>query len=167
MGLLSDAGIKRAMGAGLISIEPFDESSLTPNGYDLSIAELMLPDTGVLVGEGHMDVPPMSRLAISTREFVRLSSGIAAQLWLRTKWARKGMLASFGKVDAGFQGTITIGAFYAGSTPLRLEVGDRVCQICFEPMDRPAEAEYGKRSGTWQGQRGITIEPPANDPDRK
>ncbi len=160
MVLLSDTGIVEAMEEGRLSIEPFTESSLTPNGYDLSIAELMLPDKEVKVDAGHLDIPPMTRLAISTRECLKLSPGISAQLWLRTRWARKGLLSSFGKVDAGFEGTITIGAFYCGGEPLRLDVGERVCQVCFELLDRDAGEDYSSRSGTWQGQKGITLEPP-------
>jgi dCTP deaminase len=66
-------------------------------------------------------------------------------------------------VDAGFEGTITIGAFHGGGEPLRLEIGERVCQVCFEILDRPAGEDYSKRSGTWQGQRGIVLEPPGEN----
>lgn len=163
MVLLSDSGIVGAMKEGRLSIEPFSEESLTPNGYDLSIAELMLPDIDVKVDEDHLDIPPMTRLAISTREYLKLSPGISAQLWLRTRWARKGILVSFGKVDAGFEGTITIGAFHCGGDTLRLDIGERVCQVCFELLDREAEEDYSSRSGTWQGQRGITLEAPKKE----
>jgi dCTP deaminase len=167
MTVLSDAGIKRSIEQGTLSIDPFSEEALTPNGYDLSMAELMLPDGDARVcgDAGHLDIPPMSRVVISTLEYLRLPGNMSAQLWLRTRWSRRGLLATFGKVDAGFEGTITIGAFHCGGEPLRLVLGDRVCQVCFELLDENAQKEYAGRSGTWQGQRGIVIQPPSEDGD--
>ena len=38
MSVLSDADIRRRIGRGGLSIEPFDEANLTPNGCDLSLS---------------------------------------------------------------------------------------------------------------------------------
>ena len=40
--ILSDKDIKRCIKKGEISIEPFNLENMTPNGYDLTINEIMI-----------------------------------------------------------------------------------------------------------------------------
>ncbi len=154
--ILSDAEIKSKR---LVEIEPFSEKNLTPSGYDLSIGEVMLPDRGegAIVNDGWVDVPPMSRFVVSTVEYVRLSPRVAGELWLRTSWARRGVLASFGLVDPGFEGTLTLAAFNSSTDMLRVEVGKRFAQIVFHVVSGGVEKTYAERSGKYQGQRGVTL----------
>ena len=168
MTILSDKDIKKAMQAWnderqkynveQVGIKPFDEKNLTPNGYDLSIAEVYIKEIDSHIKEGTAVVPPYVWFAISTKEFVKLGRQITAQLWIRSSYARKGVLASFGKVDAGFNGTLTFGCFNASDEKLEIPIGDRFCQIVFELLSTPAEKAYDKRSGNYQDQRGVTLE---------
>src|SRR5437899_3247806 len=105
-------------------------------------------------------IPPETRFAVSTREKIRLGRHVAGQIWLRTTWARRGVVASFGVIDAGFSGTLTFGAFNASSEPLELPIGDRFAQIVFLTLDTPASETYERRSGAYQGQKGVTLERP-------
>jgi dCTP deaminase len=82
---------------------------------------------------------------------------VTSQLWIRSSYARKGVLASFGKVDAGFQGTLTFGCFNASHEALEIPIGDRFCQIVFEKLEHEPKALYQQRSGTYQNQRGVTL----------
>ena len=154
--LLSDGDLRKAMEEGELDIDPFEEKCLTPNGYDLSVESVRLPAAGTEVREGKALIPGMCWFLVSTRESVRLGRGIAAQLWLRSSFARRGVLASFGKVDAGFAGTLTVSAFNASAGPLELGIGERFCQMVFEQLARPADMAYAERSGNYQNQRGIT-----------
>jgi hypothetical protein len=43
MSVLSDRTIQELVEREELGIEPFDASNLTPNGYDLSISEVLLP----------------------------------------------------------------------------------------------------------------------------
>ncbi|HEY5605558.1 MAG TPA: dCTP deaminase [Thermoplasmata archaeon] len=160
MGLLSDADVRRYRAKGELSIEPFDERQLTPNGYDVSVEEVLFPASGERVASGIARVPPMSRFAVSTRETIRLGRHVAGQIWLRTTWARRGVIASFGMIDAGFSGTLTFGAMNASAEPLDLPLGERFAQVVFLTLESPASETYDKRSGTYQGQRGVTLERP-------
>jgi dCTP deaminase len=157
MSILSDGDIKDALGRGDMDIEPFSEEALTPNGYDLAIAEVLLPDTGHRFSEGVAMVPPMTRFMVSTRERVRLGPALTAQLWLRTTWARRGVLAAFGKIDAGFDGTLTFAAFNTSMDALEVTIGETFAQLVVEAMSGPAEAVYAQRSGNYQDQRGVTM----------
>jgi dCTP deaminase len=156
--LLSDADILQLRAQGNVIIEPFVEAHLTPNGYDVSVEEVVVPSKGLRVKEGSALVPPLTRFAVGTRETVTLGQGIAAQIWLRTTWARRGVLASFGMIDAGFSGNLTFGAFNASEAVLEVPVGDRFAQVVFLALESPASATYERRSGTYQGQRGVTLD---------
>ena len=82
---------------------------------------------------------------------------ITSQLWIRSSYARKGVMASFGKVDAGFHGTLTISCFNSNDEPLEIPIGDRFCQIVFENMASKPSELYDKKSGNYQNQRGLKL----------
>jgi len=88
-----------------------------------------------------------------------LPDDICAQLWMRTSYIRKGVLATFGKIDAGFEGTLTLGAYNATDDVIEVPIGDRFCQMVFETLSSPSAKSYEKRSGHYQGQTGITLDP--------
>lgn len=155
MGILSDRQIRDFMESGKISIEPFREYRLTPNGYDLSVAEVLIPSLEQHVRSGEARVPPLTWFLVGTLERVCLDAKTSAQLWIRSSWARKGVIGSFGKVDAGFQGTLTLSAFNSSERSLEIAIGDTFAQIVFETLTSEAELTYEKRSGRYQGQEGI------------
>lgn len=159
MSILSDQDIEKAVNQKNISIEPFNRDNLTPNGYDLTIEEIYLKKTETPVKHDKAVIPSMTWFAISTKEYVKLGPTITAQLWIRTSYARKGIMAAFGKVDAGFEGTLTISCFNANDEPLEIPIGDRFCQIIFENLSSTPSALYDKKSGNYQGQRGVKLNP--------
>ncbi len=157
MSILSDLDIKRFMENNDLGIEPFVEKNLTPNGYDLSIDEIYIKKTESHIKEGTAVIPPLTWFAISTKEFVKMGPQITSQLWIRSSYARKGVMASFGKVDAGFHGTLTISCFNSNDEPLEIPIGDRFCQIVFENMESIPSELYDKKSGNYQNQRGVKL----------
>ena len=157
MSILSDLDIKNCIEKNELGIEPFFEKNLTPNGYDLSIDEIFIRKTDEHIKEGIAKIPAQTWFAISTKEFVKMGSKITSQLWIRSSYARKGVMASFGKVDAGFNGTLTISCFNSNDEPLEIPIGDRFCQIVFENMQSVPSELYDKKSGNYQNQRGIKL----------
>lgn len=158
MAILSDADIQRERANGTLGIAPFDDKSLTPNGYDLRIAEVMLPDeSSDVFREGKVVVPPQTRFLVSTVERVTMPSDVTGQLWIRSSYARRGVLGAFGKIEAGFVGTLTVGGFNAARAPLELPMGDRFCQVVFERMESVPRKLYAERSGNYQNQSGVTL----------
>lgn len=157
MTVLSDKDIEQLMQNNELGIEPFVEKNLTPNGYDLSIEEVYIRKTEQHIKEGVAVIPSLTWFAISTKEFVKMGPKISSQLWIRSSYARRGIMASFGKVDAGFHGTLTIGCFNASDKDVEIPIGDRFCQIVFENLSSEPKELYSKRSGTYQNQRGVTL----------
>ncbi|UCE73394.1 MAG: dCTP deaminase [Methanomassiliicoccales archaeon] len=158
MGILSDKDIEEHIKEGKLYIEPFLEDNLTPNGYDLTIEEIYIPELKEKIKEGTVKVPCMRWFLISTKEYIKLGGEISAQLWIRTSYARKGILSSFGKVDAGFEGNLTLSAFNASDNGVNIAIGDTFAQIVFEKMQREPKMLYEKRSGTYMGQKGVTMD---------
>ncbi|MGI6471497.1 MAG: dCTP deaminase [Candidatus Methanomethylophilaceae archaeon] len=159
MTILSDMDIAHGMSTGYLGINNYSEKSLTPNGYDLRIAEISVRGDSELKTEGTVTVPPRTMFYVSTVERVRLPCDLCAQLWLRTTWIRKGIIGAFGKIDAGFEGTLTLGAYNATDEPIELPIGERFCQMVFETLTSVSGKNYAARSGNYQGQTGVTLEP--------
>jgi dCTP deaminase len=157
MAILSDVDIEQALQHNDLGIKPFVQKNLTPNGYDLSIDEIYLCTSDEHIKDGIAVIPPLTWFAVSTKEFVEMGPQLASQLWIRSSYARKGILASFGKVDAGFHGTLTFGCFNASHKEVEIPIGDRFCQIVFERLEQVPKALYHERSGTYQNQRGVTL----------
>ncbi len=157
MPVLSDADLVDAMARGRLTIENFDERNLTPNGYDVTVAEVFVPTTEVKTTRGSATIWPSSRFAVSTLEVFHLGPDLCAEIWLRTTWARRGVLGSFGKIDAGFRGTLTLAAFNASNEALEIPMGDRFAQVVFETLTSPAKAGYAERSGHYQDQSGVRL----------
>jgi len=159
MAILSDRDIVESMMTGYIGISDYHERGLTPNGYDLRIAEIQVRGDPEVKKEGTVTIPPRTMFYVSTIERVRFPSDICAQLWLRTTWIRKGIIGAFGKIDAGFEGTLTLGAYNATDDPVEIPIGERFCQMVFESLNSESMQDYAKRSGNYQGQTGITLTP--------
>jgi dCTP deaminase len=157
MSILSDVDIEKYIHLKQLGIEPFNSKNLTPNGYDLTIDEIYIKNTNLNIHEGLAIIPPLSWFVISTREFIKMGSNISSQLWIRSSYARKGIFASFGKVDAGFHGTLTISCFNSNNIEIQIPIGDRFCQIVFEKLNSIPSELYEKKSGNYQNQKGIKL----------
>ena len=162
MAVLSDSDIIELLGHGTLRIEGYNEKNLTPNGYDVTIEELWIPSIGEHAREGIVRVPGNSWFVIGTKEYLVLPSNLVGEIWIRTTWVRKGILSSFGRIDAGFNGNLTFSAYNASKEPVEIPVGERFAQVVFEELRSPPRKTYGERSGNYQGQRGITLESKKN-----
>ena len=152
--MLSDRDILKAMEKGKIKIDSFDEKSLTPNGYDLRIGEIMLPDKKY-IKEGEISIPRLTHFLIGSLEYITLGDEHTAQIWIKSRWARRGVLASFGLVDSGFEGILTMGAF--ATKDIEMKIGDKFAQISFFELKNKPLKLYEERSGHYQRQKNIKI----------
>ncbi len=153
--ILSDDHIKELMEKNELEVQDFKEDNLTPNGYDLTIAEVVVEERRPQK-QGECVVPEGTWFAVSTEEYVKFPSYIAGELWIRTSWARKGVISSFGLVDAGFEGDLTLSA-YNSYRELEIPIGETFAQLTFNFLSDESEKEYSERSGNYQGQKGVTL----------
>lgn len=166
MAVLSDTDILARLADGTLKIGSYSERSLTPNGYDVTVEEVWIPSSDVRVRDGKAVVPGGEWFVIGTKEYLELPSDLVGQIWIRTTWVRRGILSSFGRIDAGFHGNLTFSAINASKAPVEVPIGERFAQVVFEELLSPPQKTYKERSGNYHGQRGITLAP-VGDIDKK
>lgn len=154
--ILSDSQIKELMEKEKLVIKDFQEENLTPNGYDLTIEEVKVEERKPQT-KNEAVIPENTWFAVSTKEYVGFPAEIAGELWIRTTWARKGVISSFGMIDAGFEGTLTLSAFNSYKE-IEIPIGETFAQIAFHLLGEHSKKEYSDRSGNYQGQKGVTLD---------
>ena len=162
MAVLSDTDIIAMLAEGSLKIEGYCEGNLTPNGYDVTIQEVLIPSSGQRISDGVASVPGSSWFVIGTKEYLILPANLVGEIWIRTTWVRRGILSSFGRIDAGFNGNLTFSAYNASREAVEVPIGERFAQVVFEELRSPPVKSYKERSGNYQGQRGITLAPKNN-----
>lgn len=175
--MLSDREIaKHCLHSDLI--KPFDEACLQPCSYDLHLApDMLIEDTEsidkneplelgekpwrkVMAQDGRMVLYPGQFALGRTTEVVKLPFLLCGFIHGRSSWGRMGIMVhvTAGLVDPGFNGTLTLELVNVGRTPVALNVGERIAQICFYHLDKVPLNSYGsERLGSlYQGQLEVT-----------
>ena len=154
MTVLNDREIEDRIGKGLLITGEYDIKLVTPNGYDVRADIIRVSDKEMKEGA---EIPSKSHFFISTMETISLPADITAQIWIRSSYARKGILGSFGFIDAGFRGQLTLSFYNSSEEGLHISRGERVAQVVFLAMSSPSERDYSSRSGNYQNSSGIKL----------
>jgi dCTP deaminase len=136
---LSDAEIRDALSAKNLVIDPLDETSLNPAGYDLRLS-------------AEVALAPSEHRLVATMERVELGRDLVGILHVRSSLAREGILASLALVDPGFRGQLTISLFNSGRKMIQLKLGERFLQLTLLRLGRQAAAKY---EGRYQDSLGV------------
>ena len=136
---LSDSEIRDALSEKRLVIEPFEETSLNPAGYDLRL-------------NAAVALEPAEHRLVATMERVELGRGLVGVLHLRSSLAREGILGSLALVDPGFRGQLTISLFNGGRNAVQLKAGERFVQLTLLRLGRGAAATY---EGRYQDSSGV------------
>ena len=139
-----------------ILIEPFNEKSLQPAGYDLRVGkEAHINGELINVEEaGKAVIPPKTYSLILTLERVRLPDDVMGDMKLRSSLAREGLLGSFAWVDPGWDGNLTLGIYNASDEAVELAYGERFVQIAFIRLEGAAKNPY---LGNYQGSQHLAL----------
>jgi len=86
-----------------------------------------------------------------------LGPQIYASLWFKSSWARQGILGSFGKVDAGFEGRLIFSLFNASPKSLTITSGEPIVQVVFERIWHKPSKIYPERSSIYYRQAGLYL----------
>ena len=177
--ILSDVDIRKALAAGRIGVEPFDDDDVQPSSIDLHVDRYFrtfhnarhpyidvkkpMDDLTELVEVPHGEafiLHPGEFVLGSTSELVRLPDDLVARLEGKSSLGRLGLLihSTAGYVDPGFEGHLTLELSNVANLPITIYPGMSIGQISFFVLSSPAENPYG--SGTtrskYQNQRGPT-----------
>lgn len=151
--ILSDGEIIEAIKNGEINISPFDEKCLTPNGYDLHIGGIEEDNFMYKWTSDFHWIKPLKSFRVVSLETITCDALHVAFLHLKTRYSRSGIQATFGKIDAGFNGTLSFGLFNGSNLDFQIKKCDKIVQIHFETLGKPAQQLYAQRSGNYQNQK--------------
>lgn len=164
--------------SGHLVITPIDDKSIQPASIDCRLGDHFL-----VVEQNHMDVicldsdikyreiesetitiPPHSFLLATTQEYIKMPDDLTAFVEGRSSIGRIGLfIQNAGWIDPGFEGRITLELYNAGSLPIKLQAGKRICQLVFCKMDSAALNPY---RGKYQGQAKTVGSRVSQDNDR-
>ncbi len=136
---LSDVEIREAMNSKELNLAPFSEDCLNPAGYDLRCGVKAV-------------IPPKKQKLLVTMERVELGASLAGIMFIRSSFAREGLVASLAVVDPGFRGNLTLSTYNAGNKKVVVEKGEGVVQLILLRLVRRAGSGY---AGAYQESVGI------------
>lgn len=90
-----------------------------------------------------------------TLEYFRMPANVTGVVWGKSTYARAGVNVVCTPLEAGWEGQITLEIVNNGPWPVRLYLGEGICQVTFhegEPCNVPYNA-----SRKYQGQQGVTL----------
>jgi dCTP deaminase len=135
---LSDVEILECLHSGELRIDPFSDKSLCPAGYDLRNGAPIAIDIG-------------KQGLLHTMERLEVGPSICGQIYIRSSFAREGLVGSFAFIDPGFKGQLTLAFVNMGGSTVKILEGERIAQVVFNKMARSSSKPY---SGKYQNSTG-------------
>jgi dCTP deaminase len=147
---LSDHTLRRSVDLW----SPVIDENIQPCSVDFTLLQVGRP-TRLINEEGLWIIYPNEFVLASTVESVNLPAHIGARVEGKSSLGRQGLFihVTAGWIDPGFRGQITLELFNASSDRILLRPGQKICQMAFFFLDRPAENPY---TGKYQDQLGVT-----------
>ncbi len=158
--ILTDSMIRQACSEGSVGISPFNDQQIQPASYDLRVG----PEAAVSSRRGKVNVKEKGFVELDagdfavlvTEEVISLNNQHSGRFGLRSKWARKGLLATTGpQIDPGFKGRLGIGLTNLTSRKIALSHLDDLLTVEFHRLSEPVERPY---SGPYQDQSSLSNE---------
>ncbi len=177
--VLSDRGIRTAIAAGRIRLDPFDDALVQPASIDVrcdhrfrvfrnssyshidvkqeqaELTELIAIEDG-----GPFILHPGEFVLGATLERVTLGDDIVSRLEGKSSLGRLGLQvhSTAGFIDPGFDGHVTLELANVANLPITLYPGMKIGQMSFMDLDQPAQEPYGSGvlGSKYQGQVGPT-----------
>ncbi len=142
--------------AELGGAEPFNAQHINPASVDLTLGgsyiDLVNGKEYELSKTGKILLKPGQAILATTAEYIKLTSHIAASVYLKSSLARQGLdHALAGWVDPGFEGQLTLELH--SHRPIELAPGQRIVQLVLYLMETEPIQTY---EGRYQGQQGPT-----------
>jgi dCTP deaminase len=144
-----------------LTVTPMHDSALQPASIDLCLHGTVgrYSTLGVLdtrsesPGVDLFDIPPHglclqpgSNILARTVEEIRIPTNMCGLLVTRSSMSRVMLMVQClsGFIDPGFEGSLDLQIFNAGSNPVRIYAGDRLAQLVVFQLTTPAPAYSGK-----------------------
>lgn len=145
------------MAEGDLSITPFTGACLQPASYDFRVGtEAFLSGADSITdvaNKGLVIIEPGEFAIIATKESVKCSARVAAQLGLDSKYARQGLVLLSGpQVDPGFHGVLIVRVTNLAPRRITLTYEAPFLTVQFFLLNQAVARPY---DGSRQGQTGL------------
>jgi dCTP deaminase len=172
---MSDRNLRKLIKSNNLLIEPLAADTIQQNGIDFRIGDelasgTLTSNTEIINSKSSDDImkfyqivknenaafvfSPLRHYLLTTKESIKMPSDLMGFCGLRSTFARLGFVSPLTIIDAGFEGTLTIGVFYGGNNPIRVPVGCRFLHVVFAQLADKADTPY---HGHYVKQKGVTL----------
>lgn len=132
---------------GDVVIDPFDEEQVQAASYDLRVGEQGATTSSkrlVNIREhGFIVLRPGDFAVVTTHEVLRLGPQFVGRIGLRSKYARKGIVATTGpQIDPGYHGRLIVGLTNLTPRAISLPHKDDLLTVEFHRLDQPTTKPY-------------------------
>ena len=151
--ILTDKQIQAAIKAGKIEIEPFDENQVQAASIDLRVGEFgattKTKQKVDIKSKGFLMLEPGDFGVVECMEVIKFDDQHAGRIGLRSKYARKGIIATTGpQIDPGYHGRLVLGLTNLTPQVASIPYGDDILTLEIHKLSEPATNPY---SGPYQG----------------
>jgi dCTP deaminase len=158
--ILTDEQIKEAILKKQISIIPFDENQVQPATYDFKVGKYGATASSKqkvnIEEKGFISIEQGDFAVVEVLEELKMGPQYTARFGLRSKYARKGLIATTGtQIDPGFEGRLIIGLTNLTPKTIALSHNDHFISVEFHKLEKPSSRPY---SGPYQNKMGIGAE---------
>ena len=135
------------MGQGEIVIDPFEAGQVQSATYDFRVGEHgATTSTKEIVNikeRGYLMIAPGDFGVVTVLEKLEMSPQYTGRLGLRSKYARKGLIATTGtQIDPGYRGRLIIGVTNLTPKSVSLPYKDDFITIEFHKLEEPTKNPY-------------------------
>jgi dCTP deaminase len=172
---MSDHDLKNMIKSNHLVIEPLSEDAVQQNGIDFRVGNEFAISTATAGTEtidstssedikrfyrisksdnGYFVFSPLHHYLLTTKEKIKMPNNLMGFCGLRSTFARLGFVSPLTIIDAGFEGTLTIGVFYGGNSPIKVPVGCRFLHVVFAQLRNKTDTPY---QGQYKRQKGVNL----------
>lgn len=156
--MMTDTEIRSALEKREIVLDPPDFERIEPASYDVRVGNSAFASSSKervnLKEKGLLIIEPGEFAVLESRERIELNHRTAAQIGLRSEYARRGLLMLSGpQIDPGFVGILVVRVVNLAPKPIALPHEAPFLTLQFFRLAHDVEKPY---SGPQQGQGGLS-----------
>jgi len=150
--ILTNQNIEEACKKQEIVIDPFESNQVQGATYDFRVGKQGATTSSKKIvnieDEGYLLLKPGDFAIVVVLEQLRLNPQHVGRFGLRSKYARKGLIATTGpQIDPGYDGRLILGLTNLTPKPVSLPYKDDLVSVEFHRLEKPSTKPY---SGPYQ-----------------
>ena len=158
--ILADEQIRSVIKSGEIEITPFDPDQIEPASIDLRVGDYGATTKSKqkvdIKNKGFLLLEPGGFGVVECLEVIKFGAQYAGRIGLRSKYARKGIIATTGpQIDPGYHGRLVLGLTNLTPRSVSISHGSDILTLEIHKLSQPAANPY---SGPYQGRLELGAE---------